>query len=177
MPRLVPAIVLLVLPAVPLGAQAPDASHAAVTAVKGQWESVTNYILQSARDMPEAKFSFRPVPEVRTFGEILGHVSGSQDMFCAIVLGEKAPAEDAVEKAAKTKAALIESLTATTAHCAKAYAMSDAEAQAPAQVFGQPNTRLGVLVLNAVHNAEHYGNLVTYLRINGMVPPSSRRGP
>jgi len=103
-------------------------------------------------------------------------VAGAQNMICAAAMGEKVPAEDAVEKSAKTKAALIEALQASTAYCGKAYGMTDAASGAPVEIFGMKTTRLGVLVLNATHDAEHYGNIVTYLRINGIVPPSSRPG-
>jgi uncharacterized damage-inducible protein DinB len=177
MSRVVATLLLLPLATAPLHAQAPAASGtAAVTAVRGQWQGMSNYILQSAQDMPEAKYSYRPTPEVRTFGELIGHVAGAQNMICAVAQGEQPPAEDAVETSATTKEALIEALRASNAYCAKAYAMSDAASQTPADLFGQKTTRLGVLVLNATHDAEHYGNIVTYLRINGMVPPSSRGG-
>ncbi|MEK6689121.1 MAG: DinB family protein, partial [Gemmatimonadota bacterium] len=68
----------------------------------------------------------------------------------------------------------VAALKASTAYCAKAYAQTDQALQAPTEVFGQSNTRFGALVLNAIHNGEHYGNLITYLRIRGVVPPSSR---
>jgi uncharacterized damage-inducible protein DinB len=126
--------------------------------------------------MPEDKYAYRPTPEVRTFGELIGHVAGAQHMICAVALGEQPPAEDAVEKAAKTKAALLEAMRSSTTYCAKAFAQSDADARAPANLFGRDVTRFHALVLNATHNGEHYGNLVTYLRINGMVPPSSQGG-
>jgi uncharacterized damage-inducible protein DinB len=179
MSRLVPTLFLLSLAAAPLHAQAPApaaSGNAAVLAVRNQWESTANYIVQSARDMPEAKFSYRPTPEVRSFGEIIGHVAGAQRMICAVALGEQPPAEDAVERSITTKAGLIEALEAANAYCGRAYAMSDADGQKAAELFGQKTTRFGALVLNATHDAEHYGNLVTYLRINGIVPPSSRGG-
>jgi uncharacterized damage-inducible protein DinB len=96
-------------------------------------------------------------------------------MICATAMGEKPPAENAVEQSAKSKADLIAALQASNDYCAKAYGMTDAAAQAPAEIFGMKMTRFGVLVLNTAHTAEHYGNVVTYLRINGIVPPSSRR--
>jgi uncharacterized damage-inducible protein DinB len=91
------------------------------------------------------------------------------------VLGDPQPAEDAVEKAATTKAALVQALRASTAYCARAYAIGAATLGRPIQLFGQRYTRAGALALNAVHDGEHYGNIVTYLRMKGMVPPSSRR--
>lgn len=169
-------ITFLTAGATPLWAQAAAPANPAVSAVQGMSEAMANNILKSAEQMPEEKFSYRPTPEVRSFGEIVGHVAGAQNMICAVAMGEQPPAEDAVEKATTTKAGLIEALKASIAYCGKAFAQSDADVQQPVEMFGMKTTRLGALVLNATHNGEHYGNLVTYLRINGMVPPSSQRG-
>ena len=161
---------LLVIAPLPLIAQAGPA----VTAARDQWKAMTTYIARAADQMSEADFAFRPVASVRTFGQMVGHVAGSQRMYCAVALGEKPPAENAVEKSATTKAALVQAMKETTSYCERAYAQSDAQAAAAATVFGQKTTRLGVLVQNAAHNAEHYGNIVTYMRIKGKVPPSSQ---
>jgi hypothetical protein len=96
-------------------------------------------------------------------------------MFCAMVLGETVPAEDAIEKTAKTKAALVDALKKSNDYCAKAYATTDASNAAMVNLFGQQRSKLFTLLMNVTHNNEHYGNLVTYMRINKIVPPSSRR--
>ena len=138
------------------------------------WEQVTNYIAQSADDMPEATYAYRPTPEVRTFGQLIGHLAGAQNSFCASALGEKVPNEDEIEKTHTTKASLAQAFRESNTYCARAYAQSDAVAGAPADFFGQPQTRLYILLENLAHDNEHYGNIVTYLRLNGIVPPSSR---
>jgi uncharacterized damage-inducible protein DinB len=156
--------------------QGAGSENASVTAVRSMWEMMANYAVRSAEMMPDDKYSYRPTPEVRTFGEIIGHLAGAQDMICAVALGEQPPAEDAVEQAATTKAALIAALKASNEHCGRAYGQTDADTRAAVQLFGRDATRFHALVLNATHTGEHYGNLVTYLRINGMVPPSSQGG-
>ena len=166
------AFAVLVLAAGPLAAQGNSASP--VGAARMLWQDVTGYLVQSAQDMPAEKYDYKPTPAVRSFGEIIGHVAGAQDMFCAIALGEKPPAEDAVGKAAKTKEALIAALKASNDRCRKAYSQSDAAAGAMIDVFGRQQSKLFLLLMNATHDNEHYGNIVTYMRINGMVPPSSR---
>ena len=93
-------------------------------------------------------------------------------MFCAMALGEKAPSEDAIT--AKTKTELVEALRQSNQSCERAYAQSDASAGANIDVFGEQHSRLYALMMNVTHDGEHYGNLITYLRMNGMVPPSSR---
>lgn len=149
-------------------------ANPAVSAAASQWESVSRYLQAAAEQMPEADYSYRPTPEVRSFGELIGHVAGAQQMFCAAALGEEPPAEDAVEKSAKSKAALVEALKKSSEYCARAYDQSDAQALAMVEMFGRNQPRLNVLVVNATHDNEHYGNIVTYMRMKGMVPPSSQ---
>jgi uncharacterized damage-inducible protein DinB len=150
-----------------------DAGYSAVADVRANWRTLSGYVLQSARDVPEDKYSWKPTPEVRSFAEQFAHVAGAQSMFCAMALGEKPPAEDAVT--AKTKGALIAALEKSNKDCERAYAQPDAALGAKVDVFGQQQTRLYALIMNATHDAEHYGNLVTYLRLNGITPASSRR--
>jgi len=112
---------------------------------------------------------------VRTFGALVGHVAGTQNMLCAIVLGDKPAAEDAIEKGPQTKTVLVAALTASTTYCEKAYAIAGAAATAAVDMFGEKGTKVGALALNAVHDGEHYGNIITYMRMQGKVPPSSKR--
>jgi uncharacterized damage-inducible protein DinB len=164
------SLLCLAVLAAPLSAQAPGP---VVSDVRAHWRTISGFILQSAQDVPDAKYSWKPSPDVRSFGEQFAHVAGAQSMFCAMALGTQPPAEDAVK--ATTKAALIEALKKSNADCEKAYAQPDAAVMAKVDVFGQQQTRLYALMMNATHDGEHYGNLITYLRMNGIVPPSSRR--
>ena len=147
--------------------------------IRSQWNGTKRNLQQSAEMMPEASYDYRPVDGVRNFGEILAHVAGANYVFCAAAKGEKTPfAEDHFEKSAKTRAEIIKATAESIAYCDGAYtALTDASAaQMVQQPFGQGRTtRTGVLVGNLGHINEHYGNLVTYFRINGIVPPSSRR--
>ncbi|HEY9229033.1 MAG TPA: DinB family protein [Gemmatimonadaceae bacterium] len=165
-------LVLVAALATPALSQAD--ANPATAAARMLWEGNRAYVTQSAIDMPENLYSFRPTPDVRTFGEIIGHVAGSQNMFCAIALGENIPEEDAVEKTAKTKAALVDALKKSNDYCAKAYATTDRGNAAMVNLFNQQRSKLYTLLMNASHDAEHYGNIVTYMRINKLVPPSSR---
>lgn len=171
-------LTLLLVVAAPVHAQQAAAANPGlgVGAVKGMWQAMTNYILAAAEQVPEKDYAFRPTHDVRTFGEMIGHVAAAQAMICAAALGEKAGEED-FEKTAKTKAALIAALKTTTQYCQRAYAQVDAATAASTTLFGNTMPRMNALALNAAHNAEHYGNLVTYMRIRGMVPPSSQATP
>jgi uncharacterized damage-inducible protein DinB len=143
--------------------------------VRGQWKVQIVNITKAADELTEAEYAYKPVKTVRSFGELVGHVAGTQHMICAAVLGEKQPAEDAVEKSAKTKAALVAALKASNEHCDKAYAIPAAQLGATIDMFGDKSTKFGALALNAVHDGEHYGNIVTYMRMQGKVPPSSKK--
>jgi uncharacterized damage-inducible protein DinB len=149
----------------------------AVETAKYMWELMTNYLTKAAEQVPEADYSFRPTPDVRTFGQMVGHVAAAQNMICASALAEKSANEDDIEKSTTTKAGLLAALRASTEYCRRAYAQSDAASAGATTLFGRPSTRLRALILNATHNSEHYGNLVTYMRIKGMVPPSSQPAP
>jgi uncharacterized damage-inducible protein DinB len=152
-----------------------DPAATSAAALRANWQQVTDYFTAGAEEFSEADYAYRPVATVRTVGELIGHVAGAQFMMCAAALGDPVPAEDAVEKAAKTKAALVKALKESTAYCARAYAQPPAATAAVGQLFGQTAPRVNALALNAVHNGEHYGNMITYMRMKGMVPPSSRR--
>ncbi len=173
------ALLLPFILAVPAaGQQSASANPAfAVGAAKGMWQQMTNYITTAAEQMPEKDYAFRPTHDVRTFGQLIGHVAGAQTLICAMALGEKGGAEDDIEKTVTTKAGLIAALKTSTQSCQRAYAQSDAASSGAISLFGSPSIRLNALMLNATHNAEHYGNIVTYLRIRGMVPPSSQPAP
>jgi uncharacterized damage-inducible protein DinB len=154
--------------AVPSFAQDPLVNDA-----KAMWDGVKNNVVRAAEKMPEENYAFKPVPEVRSFGQLIGHVADAQFMLCAIAKGEKrAPA--GVEKSKTTKADLVASLKESVAYCDAVYAeMTGAKATETIKMFGRDRTRLGALLMNTSHSNEHYGNIVTYMRIKGLVPPSS----
>ncbi|QJR36794.1 DinB family protein [Gemmatimonas groenlandica] len=169
------AVAALSVVASPNTAAAQAPKDPAMAALYSNWQGQIDFITKAAEEMTEANYAYKPVATVRSFGELIGHVAGTQDMICAAVLGEKQPAEDAIEKTAKTKAALVAALKASTAHCMKAYNIPAASGTAMVDMFGSKSTKIAALALNAVHDGEHYGNIVTYMRMKGMVPPSSKR--
>lgn len=167
----IPLLVLLV--ASPASAQMHH--DGSVAGVRGLYQTVRGYIVAAAEQMPEDKYSYQPTPEVRTFGQLLGHVANAGYMFCAPVRGEEAPAMPNAEELT-SKAELVAAVKASFEYCDPAYEVDAMKAGASLQFFGQPHTGLSVLAFNMGHDFEHYGNIVTYMRMNGMVPPSSQRG-
>jgi len=167
------ATVAAALTAVPLVAQGGDPL---VKATQAQFGMVKGYITKAAEQVGEDNYAFKPTPEVRSFGQIIGHVADANYMICAAAAGEKAPA-GGIEKSATTKAALQKGLAESFAYCDKVYAgLGDAKAAELVTFFGNQQPRLTVLAFNTSHDFEHYGNLITYMRLKGMVPPSSQRG-
>ena len=172
------AMLLTVVVAIPLHAQAGSAATRSPDAeVRELWTSVTAYLTRSAAAVPESSYAYKPVATVRSFGQLIGHVAGSQRMFCAAALGEKIPPEDAVEKAGMSKTDLVKALDESNTYCARAYALSGPRLAETVELFGQRHTKGFALAMNATHDNEHYGNVVTYMRMLGMVPPSSQPAP
>ncbi len=153
---------------------AQSASNPLSSASKGMFAMVKNDVLKSAEEMPEESYSFKPTPEVRSFGQLVGHVADAQYEFCSGVVGDGAKSPD-VEKTKSSKADLIQALKTAFAYCDKAYdGMTDAHAAETIKFFGHDLPKLSILSYNVAHTDEHYGNMVTYLRMKGLVPPSSQ---
>jgi uncharacterized damage-inducible protein DinB len=142
-------------------------------------------IVKSAEKVPEELYDLRPGPqvEVRTFGQILGHLANFNYMWCSQAKGEKNPGEGSDFEKLTSKAALLRALGDAFTYCDGAYAaLTDAsglEIIAVTQESGRQAQvpRMSLLVLNYGHNNDHYGNLVTYMRIKSIVPPSSEPRP
>ena len=150
--------------------------HGLVKSITPIYTAIRGFLIKSAEQMPESDYGFKPTPDVRSFGELIGHVANASYLFCSGAMGEKSPAKADYEKTVTSKAGLVEGLKAGLAYCDKAYEMSDMKSVEKVTFFGTENTRLWVLNFNVAHDAEHYGNIVTYMRLKGMVPPSSQGG-
>src|SRR5437016_2761614 len=134
------------------------------------YTEVKTDILKSAEKMPEENYGFKPAPRVRTFGQILGHVAEEQYFFCGSVKGEQKAAD--IEKAKTSKADLLTALRDSFAYCDAVYdGLTDVTVAQIIKVGESRRTRLTMIWGNTVHDYSHYGNLVTYLRIKGLVPP------
>lgn len=146
-----------------------------VAGVRNLQNQVAGWLIRAAEQMPEENYSFKPTPEVRSFGELIGHVANAHYMFCSGASGMESPNSKNLEEVT-AKAELVQAMKDAAGFCEKAYDMNDAKAMEDVTFFGQEGSRLWVLTFNTSHNYEHYGNVVTYMRLKGMVPPSSQRG-
>jgi uncharacterized damage-inducible protein DinB len=172
MRKFVLVICLLALPAAALAQDNPIS-----TFNKFAYARAKDVLLRSAEKMPEENYKFKPTDSVRSYGQIVGHVADAQYIFCSIALGEKNPAPN-IEKTKTSKADLIAALKEGFAYCDKAYeGMTDASGAQMTKLFGNDAPKFGALEVNNMHNLEHYGNLVTYMRMKNIVPPSSEQPP
>jgi uncharacterized damage-inducible protein DinB len=144
---------------------------------KFAYARIKTILISSAEKMPEENYSFKPADSVRTYGQLVGHVADAQYLFCSQALGETNPGLK-IEQSKTTKADLVAALKLAVAYCDKAYdTMTDASGAQTVKLFGGDTPKLGVLTVNNIHNMEHYGNMVTYMRIKNIVPPTSEQPP
>jgi uncharacterized damage-inducible protein DinB len=145
--------------------------------VTSDYRTVRDYFIKAAEEMPDSEYGFKPSPAVRTFAQQVAHVADDQYNLCTPAKGEtrKAAYRD-IENTLSTKATLVPALKAAFAYCDAAYA-SLTDSGGTELIADKSRTRFGMLNWNMWHTWEHYGNLVVYLRIKGLVPPSSQPMP
>jgi uncharacterized damage-inducible protein DinB len=145
--------------------------------IKKDYKNVKDYFMRAAERMPEADYGFRPSPDVRSFGQQVAHVADDQYNLCAPAKGEtrKASYTD-IESRLSKKGDLLGALKEAFEYCDGAYdALTDASGAEIVKFANLDRTRFAMLNWNLWHTWEHYGNVVVYLRMKGIVPPSSDR--
>jgi len=140
---------------------------------KAAYNNLKNNLLKAAEKMPEDAYSFKPTPEVQSFGQRIAHIA-NQIRTCSSITGE-AKQSDAASKTAK--ADLVAALKASFDACDAAWdSLNDKTAVEMIASRGGQRSKLGVLVGNTIHDTELYGYLAVYMRLKGVVPPTSERG-
>jgi uncharacterized damage-inducible protein DinB len=144
--------------------------------LKQNYSMQKNALLAEANRMSDADYAFKATPEVGTFASRVAHVADAQIMICSAVKGESKKPET---QGKTSKADLTAALKASFDYCDGAYgSLTDATATQMVKIFGQPQTKLSALWGNLAHDSEMYGYMAVYLRLKGLVPPSSdRRSP
>lgn len=149
---------------------------------KAMHATIRRDLVEAAEAMSAEDFAFKPTPDVRSFGQLVGHVVNANFFFCSQAKGAEMPTTTNFERVAD-KAALIKGLTDALAYCDAVYeSTTEADFNQAVTLKGFPGmnpttttSRGAVLMFNTTHNNEHYGNLVVYLRLKGKVPPSTAR--
>jgi uncharacterized damage-inducible protein DinB len=145
--------------------------------VKRDYQSVRDYFIRAAEQMPEANYGFKPSPDVRSFGQQVAHVADDQYNLCAPARGESRKSSyTEIESTLSKKVDLVTALRDAFAYCDGAYdSLTDASGAEIVKSGKTGRTRFAMLNWNLWHTWEHYGNVVVYLRMKGLVPPSSDR--
>jgi hypothetical protein len=149
-------------------------------------KSVQTQIVSAADAMPAVKYGFAPTDGefkgVRTFGQQVKHLAATNHILAAAALGEEPPAgagDEMGPETVRTKAEILEYLNASFVHLGRAIdAIDDGKAAVKASPISPmkagETTRLALTVEALIHAFNHYGQMVEYLRMNGIVPPASR---
>jgi uncharacterized damage-inducible protein DinB len=171
----------MAVPVVLLGQEGSQAQSAAANPItaneKGLYSFISGAVVAAAQKMPEENYSFKPTPEVRSFGQLVGHVADANYNFCSMASGETNPSKG-IEKTKTSKADLVAAVKDAVAYCNKAFdGMSDAKGAEMTKFRNFNLAKITLLSLNTAHTDEHYGNMVTYLRLKGIVPPTSENPP
>ncbi|MBV8068473.1 MAG: DinB family protein [Acidobacteriaceae bacterium] len=152
------------------GAASAEQPAGVASEVKQAYESLKTNLIRTAEKVPDSDYSFKPTPDVRTFAEVMEHVISAQTRACGAITGDHktAPAN------LNDKSAIVSALHDAFALCDKAYgSLTDANMTETIQTPRGQHTRLAALVGNTIHDAEQYGILSVYMRIKGIIPPSS----
>jgi uncharacterized damage-inducible protein DinB len=165
---------LMILGATLASAQTPAPDSGYTATVRNSWNTVKRFVVASAEKMPDASYGFKPTPEVRSFGELIGHLANEHYLLCSPLKGEKNPKADVDFEKTTAKADLVKAINESIAYCDAAYAaMKDDPKTVASFSETRRDTPFRVMLLNVTHDNEHYGNIITYLRMKGIVPPSS----
>ena len=156
-------------------------SPSTATSINNMHMTIRRNLIESAEAMPAAEYAFKPTPQVRSFAELLGHVAVANFLFCSMAKGEPPPSMVNFERTVSDKPGLVKAVSDALSYCDGVYKeTTDANANQAVKTAavggpGGQSTRALVLMFNTTHNNEHYGNVVLYLRLKGVVPPSTAR--
>lgn len=148
--------------------------HAAddiVGPLRTQWTATRNLVVNLADIIPEAKYDYRPTPEIRSFREQLTHLVWENLNYMSIVAGDPPPDRAKIE-AMQSRDEIMKALRESYAYGERTLAnLTDAKAVEKITFRGQPAVRWYPVLFNIQDSMDHYGNLVVYVRLNGLVPP------
>lgn len=160
-----------------VGAQEPVLRIRLADGLKARYTESRLNLMEQAEKMPEEAYAFRPTPSVRTFAQVIAHAADTQMYACANLRGVPNPAADrTLEQELRSKTEVVRALADSFALCDQVFAATTEEnAVQFVRQGGVEMPRASVLYFLVAHNAEMYGVGTVYLRLNGVVPPSTER--
>ena len=170
------ALAVLLLAAASASAQLPVGQTLSVPdSLRRSYNQVRSFITAQAEAMPEAEYDFKPTPDVRSFRQLMGHIADYNYIFCAAGRRVANPREGRSLESLRTKAELLKALEESFAFCDATFAsVTPATMLDMVPQNGNEVTRAGSLMPVIVHDYEEYGYAAVYLRLKGVVPPSTR---
>jgi hypothetical protein len=162
------------------GAQQSDKQAPKIFTLSGEmlrgYQSVQRNLVEAAEKMPEANYGFRPTPEIRPFGQLVAHAALTQFGTCSLLKGEPSPRKDEKEDAPRTRAEAIALLKASTEYC-DPLVTPLTDTTMPEMVKAKDmQVAKGLLPASLIsHGQEMYGTMAVYLRLKGIVPPTTER--
>jgi len=155
---------------------APQTFTLAGNGVRG-YQNIQRNLLEAAEKMPDADYAFKPTPEVRPFGQLVAHVALSQFGTCAALKADPAPPhKEDKEETARTKSELVALFKESTAYCDPVLTTLKDEDMMVLTKAGPNQVAKGLFLLGTItHGNEMYGTMAVYLRLKGIVPPSTER--
>lgn len=174
------SLLVTVVTLVQFTAQGQNASTNPYTAeLQAQYRDVKRDLIASAEEMPADKYDFRPVAGIRSFGQIVGHLIDDQYAICGLAREERVPRDpsESAERTGGSKDKLVQGLRKAFEYCDGVYdPLTDVTAAQRVRSYdGTMQPRIQLLMINTNHANLHYGNVIVYLRMNGVVPPSTTR--
>ena len=136
----------------------------------------TKILIDAAEAMPADKYSYKPTPAQWSFGQIVVHIAGDNNITCSAIAGVK-PAAEAKVSATAPKEAQVAALRKSLAFCESAVAkVTDAMLGDSVTYYDQRALRIDPLVGLVMDWSDHYGQQAGYLRLNGILPPTAKQG-
>jgi hypothetical protein len=152
----------------------PDPASPLADAIRSSAGRAATNFITAAKDMPAAKYGFKPTPAQMSFGEVIAHMAAGNDALCSSIGGVAGPRRSALTPGAP-KEKLVARLEETFEFCESALAdLDDSRPQEKVSYFGEPTSRAAVMVAAAEEWAGHYSQIAVYLRLNGLLPPTAK---
>jgi DinB superfamily len=162
------------------GAQQADKQTPKIFTLSGEvlrgYQSVQRNLVEAAEKMPETSYGFKPTPEIRPFGQLVAHAALTQFSTCSLLKGEPSPRKDEKEEAPRTRAEAIALLKASTAYCDPLVTPLNDTTMSEMVKTNDMQVAKGLLPTSLIsHGQEMYGTMAVYLRLKGIVPPTTER--
>jgi uncharacterized damage-inducible protein DinB len=174
---LTPVFVLIATVAFAQGGAPPQGQKLGLAqSLQNGYNNIKRNLTEMAAKMDEANYNFQPTRDVRTYGQLFGHVANAQFGTCAALKGEANPNQGTDNEKKATKAELVKALNDSFTYCDAAFAaLTDANVTESIKQGMNEVTRAAAAANLIAHSNEMYGTGAVYMRLKGLVPPSTER--